>query len=94
MVKKVNANYAFVMYDINEKRVTKVFKICKKYLNHYQKSIFRGSITPSNLLKMEKELRNIMDEDEDFVTIIKTMNEHSFEEIEIGKTGNCESIFL
>ncbi|HFK1483072.1 CRISPR-associated endonuclease Cas2 [Bacillus cereus] len=42
MKNQMNANYAFVFYDVNEKRVTKVFKICKKYLNHYQKSTFRG----------------------------------------------------
>ncbi|WP_459500537.1 CRISPR-associated endonuclease Cas2 [Bacillus sp. C1] len=94
MKKKMNANYAFVFYDVNERRVTKVFKICKKYLNHYQKSIFRGNITPSNLLQMEKELKDIMEDGEDFITIIKMINEHSFEEIEMGQSGNGDLLFL
>ncbi|MCU7668503.1 CRISPR-associated endonuclease Cas2 [Bacillus thuringiensis] len=94
MKNQMNANYAFVFYDINEKRVTKVFKICKKYLNHYQKSTFRGEITPSNLLKMEKEIRNIINEGEDFVTIIKMLNEYSFDEIEIGYRNNSDLLFL
>ena len=28
--KQIHYNYAFVFYDVNEKRVQKVFKICKK----------------------------------------------------------------
>jgi len=56
-------NYVFLMYDIADEeseigknRVNKVFKICKKYLSSHQKSVFRGEITPSNLLKLQKEL--------------------------------------
>ena len=30
-MRKISYNYAFVFYDVNEKRVQKVFKICKKY---------------------------------------------------------------
>ena len=52
------------MYDIADEesdagkyRVAKVFKICKKYLIHHQKSVFRGEITPANLLKLVKELK-------------------------------------
>ena len=58
MAKKLNYNYAFVFYDVNEKRVQKVFKICKKYLSHYQNSVFRGEITPSKLIKILKTLIN------------------------------------
>ena len=29
-MRKISYNYAFVFYDVNEKRVQKVFKICKK----------------------------------------------------------------
>lgn len=29
MAKNYNYNYAFVFYDVSEKRVQKVFKICK-----------------------------------------------------------------
>ena len=32
MKKQLNYNYAFLFYDVGEKRVQKVFKICKKYL--------------------------------------------------------------
>ena len=58
-MKKVNYNYAFVFYDVNEKRVQKVFKICKKYLTYFQYSVFRGEMTPSKLIQMKTELNKI-----------------------------------
>ena len=67
MKKKINYNYAFLFYDVKENRVNKVFKICKKYLSHYQKSVFRGEITPSNLIKLRKDIKNVIDETEDFI---------------------------
>ncbi|MBO8461260.1 MAG: CRISPR-associated endonuclease Cas2 [Firmicutes bacterium] len=96
MRKKINYNYAFVFYDVNEKRVQKVFKICKKYLSHFQNSVFRGEITPSKLMKLKLELQKVIVDEEDFVCIIKLMNGDVFGEEFIGKkdveTG--ESLFL
>ena len=40
MKKQLNYNYAFVFYDVGEKRVPKVFKVCKKYLSHFQNQFF------------------------------------------------------
>ncbi len=65
--KKLNYNYAFVFYDVNEKRVQKVFKICKKYLSHYQNSVFRGDMSPSKLIQLKTDLRAVIHEEEDLV---------------------------
>ena len=59
MSKISNYNYAFVFYDVNEKRVQKVFKVCKKYLSHFQKSVFRGEMSPSKLIKFKTDLNNL-----------------------------------
>lgn len=83
-MKNYNFNYIFLFYDVNEKRVNKVFKICKKYLEHYQKSVFRGEISPSKLIKLENELKKIIDNKEDFVSIIKFINNNYFREDIIG----------
>lgn len=64
-------NYAFVFYDVGEKRVQKVFKICKKYLSHFQYSVFRGEITPSQLIQLKTELQKIVVPEEDFICILK-----------------------
>lgn len=83
--KKINYNYAFVFYDVNEKRVQKVFKVCKKYLSHFQFSVFRGDITPSKLIELENALQKVIDVEEDFICIIKLMNDNVFGEDIIGK---------
>ena len=44
--KTQNYNYAFLFYDVSERRVQKVFKVCKKYLSHFQYSVFRGRHYP------------------------------------------------
>ena len=82
--KSKNYNYACVFYDVNEKRVQKVFKICKKYLSHYQNSVFRGDITPSKLIGLREELKGIINEEEDFVCIIKVLNSGVFGEETLG----------
>lgn len=58
-MKNKNYNYAFLFYDVGEKRVRKVFKICKKYLVHYQNSVFRGDITPSKIISLKSELKKV-----------------------------------
>ena len=81
----MNYNYAFLFYDVNEKRVKKVFKICKKYLSHFQYSVFRGEITPSKLIELRTELNKTIDKEEDFICIIKLMNDNVFGEELLGK---------
>ncbi len=83
--KQMNYNYVFVFYDVNEKRVQKVFKVCKKYLSHYQNSVFRGEMSPSKLIRFKNDLKPILDEDEDFLCIIKLMNDNVFGEEVMGK---------
>jgi len=101
-MKKYNYNYAFVFYDIADEeseagkyRVAKVFKICKKYLQHHQKSVFRGAITPSKLLKLRDELQKVIDKELDFISIIKLPNAATFEEEKLGKPfKDSNSMFI
>lgn len=93
--KNINYNYAFLFYDVNEKRVSKVFKVCKKYLVHYQNSVFRGEITPSKLMNLKNDLKKVIKESEDFICIIKLLNESVFGEEIIGTArGDAEDLIL
>jgi len=97
-----NYNYVFLFYDIADEisdvgkyRVAKVFKICKKYLKHHQKSIFRGNITPANQIKIQNELKKVIDKNLDFITIIKVQNSGSYDEVVLGTNPQEEeSIFI
>lgn len=84
MKDKMNYNYAFVFYDVGERRVQKVFKICKKYLSHFQYSVFRGDITPSKIIALRNELKRVIVPDEDFICILKLMNDNVFGEEVLG----------
>jgi len=58
-----------LVYDINEKRVAKVLKTCRKYLYWVQNSVFEGEITEAKLEKLKLELKKIIDEAEDSIII-------------------------
>ena len=66
------------LFKVNEKRVQRVFKVCKKYLSHFQKSVFRGEMSPSKLIRFKTELNKVIDKNEDFICIIKLMNDNVF----------------
>ena len=98
-----NYNYAFVFYDIADResdagknRVAKVFKCCKKYFKHHQKSVFRGNITPANLIKFKHEIEKIIDKEIDFVSIVKLQSKAVFDEETLGNADatDSESIFI
>lgn len=61
--------FVIVTYDINKKRVSKVKKVCQKYLNHVQLSVFEGNITESKLAKLKEELQKTIKVEIDQVCI-------------------------
>jgi CRISPR-associated protein Cas2 len=61
--------FVILVYDINEKRVTKVLKKCRQYLNWVQNSVFEGEITESGLFTLKEELKKITKKEEDSIII-------------------------
>ncbi|MFP3214575.1 MAG: CRISPR-associated endonuclease Cas2 [Nitrososphaeria archaeon] len=60
--------YLILVYDISVERVSKVLKVCRKYLTWVQNSVFEGEISESDLIKLRDELEQII-ESSDSVTI-------------------------
>ena len=57
--------------------------------------MFRGALTNSQILELEKELKSIIDRDEDFISIIKIMDFKTIGETTLGNNEiNTEDIFL
>ena len=80
-----------------EKSAYKRFLKCvKKYLSHFQKSVFRGEMSPSKLMMLKKDLKKVIDKEEDFICIIKLMNDNVFGEEVLGNgdVENGESLIL
>ena len=84
--------YVILVYDISmEKKgarvLSRVFKICKKYLSHVQKSVFEGEITPAKLAKLEQELKDQVRDDLDSILIFKNSNKKWLKKEYIGIDG-------
>jgi CRISPR-associated protein Cas2 len=67
--------YIIAMYDVGEKRVGKMLKLFRKYLNWIQNSVFEGEITEVKLLELKHKAMLIMDEETDSLIIFKTRQE-------------------
>jgi CRISPR-associated protein Cas2 len=72
--------YVILMYDIlldenGNKVLRNVFKICKKYLTHVQKSVFEGNLTELNCMKLKMELDKYIRNDRDSVLLFKSRDE-------------------
>jgi len=63
--------YYILVYDINEKRVSKVHKLMKRYLNWVQNSVFEGELTAGQFEALHIELKKILNKEEDSVIVYK-----------------------
>jgi CRISPR-associated protein Cas2 len=63
--------YLIIVYDINVKRVVKVLKFLRRYLNWVQNSVFEGELTYAEFKKVQAGLKKIINEDEDSVAIYR-----------------------
>lgn len=60
-----------VCYDIaNDKRLKKVFKVCKNHGTHLQFSVFECDLTPRERTQFERELKGVIKQDEDQVLFV------------------------
>jgi CRISPR-associated protein Cas2 len=84
--------YIIAVYDVNQKRVGKMLKLCRQYLNWIQNSVFEGEISEVKLEEMKIRANKIMDEEEDSFILFKTRQEKWLDKEIMGKerssTGN------
>jgi len=80
--------YIIVVYDIEVKRVAKMLKLCRRYLNWIQNSVFEGEITNAKLKELIHEARQIMNEERDSLIIFKSREEKWLEKQIVGKEKN------
>ena len=89
--------YILVVYDIanadteGQKIWRRVFKTCKKYLHHVQKSVFEGDVTESGLATLKQTLLALIRNDVDSVLIFSASNERWLKKEVIGCQENTPS---
>lgn len=91
--------YIILVYDIemdkSGARVSRrIFKTCKKYLTHVQKSVFEGDVTLGLLAKLEAELKIIIRKDQDSVLVFKSREERWLQKESWGKVDDKTSNFF
>lgn len=87
--------YVILVYDIGEKRVGKMLKLCRKYLSWIQNSVFEGDITEVKLKELIIKAEEIMKKEEDDSLIIFSSRTDKFLEKQIiGKERSSIDNFL
>jgi len=80
--------YLILVYDIEQKRVGKMLKLCRRYLNWIQNSVFEGELTDVKLQELLSEAKGIMNVEKDSIIIFKSRQERWLEKMVVGKEKN------
>ncbi|GAB4133840.1 MAG: CRISPR-associated endonuclease Cas2 [Raineya sp.] len=80
--------YVILVYDCGERRVSRMLKLCRKYLNWIQNSVFEGAITEVKLKELILQAQKIMKKEEDSLIIFKSRDEKWLDKEIIGKEKN------
>ena len=86
--------YIIAMYDVGEKRVGKMLKLFRRYLNWIQNSVFEGEIPEVKLLELKHKAMLIMDEETDSLIIFKTRQEKWLDKEIVGHERQDLDTFL
>ncbi len=86
--------YVILVYDIGERRVGKMLKLCRQYLNWIQNSVFEGEITAVKLKELLAKVKQIMEEEEDSMIVFSSRDEKWLDKQVIGKEKNELDNFL
>ena len=86
--------YIIAVYDIGQKRVGKMLKLMRQYLNWIQNSVFEGEISEVKLTELKEKAKKIMKTEDDSLIIFKTRQEKWLDKEIIGKELNKLDNFL
>jgi CRISPR-associated protein Cas2 len=80
--------YVILVYDIGVKRVGKMLKLCRQYLNWIQNSVFEGEITEVKLKELLSKAKVVMKKEEDSIIVFKSREQKWLEKEVIGREKN------
>lgn len=85
--------YLILVYDINEKRVAKMLKLCRRYLNWIQNSVFEGELTQVQVKSLKAEAKQLMQEGDSLI-IFSSKEQRWLSKEVIGEEKNSVDEFL
>ncbi|MCI6189711.1 MAG: CRISPR-associated endonuclease Cas2 [Clostridium sp.] len=86
--------FVILVYDVQEKRVAKALKTCRKYLTWVQNSVFEGDIGEANLKKLMIEMKKVIDIHSDSVIIYRFNSLNYSKRQVIGVEKNSQDVIL
>ncbi|MGQ7870289.1 CRISPR-associated endonuclease Cas2 [Sunxiuqinia sp. sy24] len=86
--------YVIAVYDVGKKRVGKMLKLCRRYLNWIQNSVFEGEISEVKLMELKQQAMLLMDEETDSLIIFKTRQEKWLDKEVVGHERQKLDTFL
>lgn len=82
--------YFIAVYDIGEKRVGKMLKLFRRYLNWVQNSVFEGEISDAQYARLQVEAEKLMIKEEDSI-IFYRLNDIRYLQREVLGTESGET---
>ncbi|TDN38620.1 CRISPR-associated endonuclease Cas2 [Hymenobacter sp. UV11] len=76
--------YIILVYDMKQQRVSRMLKLCRRYLHWIQNSVFEGEISEVKLAELLAKARTIMDE-EDSLILFKSRTQQWLEKQVVGR---------
>ena len=86
--------YVILVYDVGEKRVGKMLKLCRRYLSWVQNSVLEGNLSKAQLRALRTQIDDIIDKDEDSVILFSSRKEYSMDKEILGKERMSVDNFL
>jgi CRISPR-associated protein Cas2 len=86
--------YVILVYDVNQKRVGKMLKLCRQYLNWIQNSVLEGELTEVKLKELLAKAEKLMDKQEDSLIVFKSREQRWLDKQIVGLEKNPIDNFL
>lgn len=86
--------YVILVYDVGIKRVAKMLKLCRQYLNWIQNSVFEGELSEAQLCELKFKISDIIDKGKDSVIIFTNKMGYNMNREIMGKERMCTGNFL
>ena len=86
--------YVILVYDVGEKRVGKMLKLCRRYLNWIQNSVFEGEITEVKMKELIINIKSLIEIDIDSIIIFSSDNQKWLDKQIVGVERSTLDRFL
>lgn len=86
--------YVILVYDVGQKRVAKMLKLCRQYLSWIQNSVFEGEISEPKLRELKAKIQDIYEPKEDSVIVFSNKMSYNMDKKILGKERMSTDNFL